>query len=493
MRRITWGVVAALAAMAVVAGAMIPFRSSLSEAMTALVLVLPVIIGVVVGGLWAGLVSVFAGFFVYVYFFVPPYLTTSIGSMQNWVALGVYLALTLPVAYVVDRMHAARSIERHQAVEIRQLLELSELLVEDRPLDVLLSTVVAAMFTSFDARQVAILLPGPDGLHVAASAGDAVDGDQLRRLVHSWERNPGSSADSGMIPLSAAGRPIGLLILDPMSGTEQDGEALHLFATQVALAVERVQLRDEAIRTRLAAQVDRLATMLVTAASHDLRTPLASIKASSSVLADEALDIGSDDARRLARLVDLQADRLAELVQDLLDMSRIRAGVLRPRCMDVALPDVVDSVLEELGPVLGAFVLECHIPADLPSVSVDPTLIERVLANLLANSARHAPKGSPITVAVRPTGPDAVELSVSDHGPGVSAERRADLFGLNARRDMDSGAGLGLIIARTFVEAHGQSIWVDGPPAGGARFCFTMATSPLVGGRNAVAADSRHR
>ena len=136
------------------------------------------------------MVSVFAGFFVYVYFFVPPYLTTSIGSTQNWVALGVYMALTLPVAYVVDRMHAARSIERRQAVEIRQLLELSELLVEDRPLDVLLSTVVAAMFTSFDARQVAILLPDADGLQVAASAGDPVDGDQLRGSVHSLGAEP---------------------------------------------------------------------------------------------------------------------------------------------------------------------------------------------------------------------------------------------------------------------------------------------------------------
>ena len=492
MRRIAWGILAALAAMAVVAGAMIPFRSSLSEAMTALVLVLPVIIGVVVGGLWAGLVSVFAGFFVYVYIFVPPYLTTSIGSSQNWVALGVYMALTLPVAYVVDRMHAARSIERRQAVEIRQLLELSELLVEDRPLDVLLSTVVAAMFTSFDARQVAILLPDADGLRVAASAGDPVDGGRLAGLVHRWERNPGSSDDAGTLTLSAAGRPIGLLVLDPTSGTEQDREALHLFSTQIALAVERVQLRDEAIRTRLAAQVDRLATMLVSAVSHDLRTPLASIKASSSVLADEGLDIGTEDARKLARLVDLQADRLAELVQDLLDMSRIRAGVLRPRYMDVALRDVVDSVLEELGPLLDAFVTEFEIPVGVPPVSVDPTLIERVLANLLTNAARHAPKGTAITIAVHQIGPDAVELSVSDRGQGVSAERRSDLFGLNARRDVDSGAGLGLIIARTFIEAHGQSIWLDGTPAGGARFCFTLATSPLVGGRHAVAADSRH-
>ena len=492
MRRTAWGILAALGAMAVVAGAMVPFRSSLSEDMTALVLVLPVIIGVVVGGLWAGVVSVFAGFFVYVYFFVPPYLTTSIGSTQNWVALGVYMAITLPVAFVVDRMHAARSVERRQAGELRQLLELSELLVEDRPLDLLLATVVAGMFTSFDARQVAILLPAGDGLEVVASAGDPVTSAQLRGLNASWIQDTGPSDDAGTITLSAAGRPIGLLVLGPPSGAAYDREALLLFSTQIALAVERVQLREEAIRTRLAAQVDRLATMLVTAVSHDLRTPLASIKASSSVLADDGLDIGSQDARTLAHLVDLQADRLAELVQDLLDMSRIRAGVLQPRWRDVDLPDLVDSVLEELGPVIAGFVIELDLPTGLPPVAVDPTLIERVLANLLANAARHAPKGTPITVAVRRTGPGAVEVSVSDRGPGVSAERRADLFGLSARRDIDSGAGLGLTIARTFVEAHGQSIWVDDSPTGGARFCFTLPTSAFVGGSYAVAADSRH-
>jgi two-component system sensor histidine kinase KdpD len=478
-------------ATAVFAGAMIPFRASLSVAMTALVLVVPVIIGVVVGGLWAGVVSVFVGFFVYVYFFVPPYLTTSIGSTQNWVALGVYVAITLPVAYVVDRMHEARSAERRQAVEIRQLLELSELLVEDRPLDVLLSTVVAAMFTSFDARQVAILLPGADGLDVAASAGDPLDDEQLRRFERSWNGRSGPSGDPLTFTLAAAGRPIGLLVLSA-PGRRHDPEALLLFSTQIALAVERVQLRDEAIRTRLAVQVDRLATMLVTAVSHDLRTPLASIKASSSVLADEALDLGTTDARKLAHLVDVQADRLAELVADLLDMSRIRAGVLEPRRLSVGLPDLVRSTITELAPALVGHATEVDIPPDLPNVSVDPTLIGRVLANLLTNAARHAPRGTTVTVTGRRAGRDAVELSVADHGHGVSPERRADLFGLNARRDTDSGAGLGLIIARTFVEAHGQTIRVEDSPAGGARFSFTLPTSPLVGGRAAVGTDSRH-
>jgi len=493
MKRIVWGILAALAGMAVVASVLVPFRSSLSVAMTALVLVVPVIIGVVVGGLWAGVVSVFAGFFVYVYFFVPPYLTTSIGSTQNWVALGVYMAITLPVAYVVDRMHVARSTERRRAVEIRQLLELSELLVEDRPLDVLLSTVVAAVFTSFDARQVAILLPVDDQLTVVASAGDPVGRDQLLDLRAQWLRGPDHPADRSVTTLVAAGGPVGLLVLGDTPEPGHDREALQLFATQIALAVERVQLREVAIRTRLDAQVDRLATMLVTAVSHDLRTPLASIKASSSVLADEALDIGSDDARRLAHLVDVQADRLAVLVQDLLDMGRIQAGVLEPHRMTVPLRELVGSVVTDLSGVLAADLVEVEVPDGLPPVDVDPTLIERVLANLVTNAARHAPPGTSVRIAARPYDDRRIELSVADRGPGVSAGRRSDLFGLNARRDDDSGAGLGLIIARTFVEAHGQTIWVDDAPGGGARFSLTLPAAVPVAGEVSGVADPRHR
>ena len=500
MRRILLGIGAAMCTMAVVAGAMIPFRSSLSEAMTALVLVVPVVTGVVVGGLWAGVVCVFTGFFVYVYFFVPPYLTTSIGSTQNWVALGVYVVITLPVAYVVERMRAARSSERRQAVEIRQLLELSELLMEDRPLGMLLSTIVAAMFTSFDASQVAILLPGPDRLQVVASAGEPVGAGQLARLVQAWEssgvgvvRPVEPQGEPLRLTLSAAGRPIGLLVLAADPPVEHDGEALLLFATQIALAVERVQLRDESIRTRLAEQVDRLATMLVTAVSHDLRTPLASIKASSSVLSDESLVIGTRDAHTLAHLIDDQADRLADLVQNLLDMSRIRAGVLQPRYRSVDLGELVGSVIAELGATLDDYTVDADLPAGLPTVTIDPALIERVLANLLANAARYAPRGTSITVTARRTGADTVEVTVADAGPGVSAERRADIFGLNARREADTGAGLGLIIARTFVEAHGHRIWVDDAPQGGARFSFTLSASPTIGKELTVVTDSRHR
>jgi two-component system, OmpR family, sensor histidine kinase KdpD len=149
MKRSVIGTVAALASMALLTSAMLPLRSHLSIATTALVLVVPVVVGVVIGGFSAGALSVIAGFLVYDFFFIPPYLTLWVGAPQNWAALGVYVVVMLPVARVVAGMNAARTRERRQALEIRQLFELSDLLVEDKPLDDLLSVIVTTLTEVF--------------------------------------------------------------------------------------------------------------------------------------------------------------------------------------------------------------------------------------------------------------------------------------------------------------------------------------------------------
>ena len=153
VKRTAAGTALALATMAVCTVAMLPLRGSLSIATTALVLVVPVVVGVVAGGFVAGVLSVVAGFLVYDFFFIPPYLTLWVGAPQNWAALGVYVAVMLPVARVVAGMNAARAKERRQGREIRQLFELSDLLVEDKPLEVLLSAIVTTIADVFGAHQ----------------------------------------------------------------------------------------------------------------------------------------------------------------------------------------------------------------------------------------------------------------------------------------------------------------------------------------------------
>lgn len=507
MRRNLRGTILALACTAALVGAMLPLRGSLSIATTALILVVPVVIGVVAGGFAVGVVSVLAGFLVYDFFFIPPYLTLWVGAPQNWTALGVYAIVMLPVARVVASMDAARSKELRQGKELRELFELSDLLVEDKPLDALLPTLVTALTEVFGARQVALFLPAreqkgePAGEHMemAASAGEPLSDTQLRSILPA----PGATASIGVRPwerdaltviaLSASGRPVGLLALSADAAGRHEREPLLLFANHIALAVERAQLREQALRTRVDAEMARVAKTLVAAVAHDLRAPLASLKASSSTLADPELEIGQDARRSLAATVDAKADQLADLVQNLLDMSRIQAGVLRPRRTVASLNAFVAGVLSDIPPSWEGHEIQAEIPDGMPPIDADLVLMSRVLANLVDNAIRHSPAGARVTVRAELCADRrAVELSVTDSGPGVPVTRREEIFGLFPRREHDAGAGLGLTIARTFVEAHGQRIWVEDAPGAGARFCFTLPVAAEIAEEPRLAASSHH-
>jgi two-component system, OmpR family, sensor histidine kinase KdpD len=131
-------------------------------------------------------------------------------------------------------------------------------------------------------------------------------------------------------------------------------------------------------------------------------------------------------------------------------------------------------VVGDLAPALRGHEVRLELPDQLPLVDVDRTLVARVLTNLVENAIRHGPKGTPITVTAATESPETVLVSVADRGPGVSPDRRDEVFAMLARRDADAGAGIGLTIARTFVEAHGQRIWVEDAPGGGALFRFTL-------------------
>jgi two-component system, OmpR family, sensor histidine kinase KdpD len=503
MRRNLRGTILALACTAALVGAMLPLRGSLSTATTALILVVPVVIGVVTGGFAVGIVSVLAGFLVYDFFFIPPYLTLWVGAPQNWTALGVYAIVMVPVARVVASMDASRSKELRQGKELRELFELSDLLVEDKPLDTLLPALVTALTEVFGARQVVLFLPARDRagetMEMAASAGEPLSDAQVRGVLPA----PGAPASIGagprerdaltVIALSASGRPVGLLALSADAAARHEREPLLLFANHIALAVERAQLREQALRTRVDAEMARVAKTLVAAVAHDLRSPLASLKASSSTLADPELEISADARRSLAATVDAKADHLADLVQNLLDMSRIQAGVLRPRRTVAALNAFVSGVLGDGPPSWQGHEIKAEIPDGMPPIDADLVLMSRVLANLIDNAVRHSPAGAPVTVRAKLC-PDrrAVELAVTDSGPGVPVSRREEIFGLFPRREHDAGAGLGLTIARTFVEAHGQRIWVEDAPGAGARFCFTLPVAAEITEEPRLAASSHH-
>ncbi len=173
-------------------------------------------------------------------------------------------------------------------------------------------------------------------------------------------------------------------------------------------------------------------------------------------------------------------------------MSRIQAGVLQPRRSVTSVAALVSGVVSDLGPALGGRHVTAALNPGLPPVDVDQMLISRVLANLLENAVRHSPPDMPVVIAARLLGPCQVEISVTDSGPGVRPDQRDEIFGMFARRAGDAGAGLGLAIAKTFIEAHGERIWVEAAPGGGARFCCTLPVAVVLPEEVRLAARADH-
>ena len=277
-----------------------------------------------------------------------------------------------------------------------------------------------------------------------------------------------------------SGRPVGLLAVRGLPIAGADRELLGTFVNDLALALERTQLREQAVKAELLEEVDRLRRSLVSAVSHDLRTPLATIKLSASNLIDPNVTFSQKDSRELLGLIDLQADRLDRLVSNLLDMTRIQAGALELRREPAAVGDLVSEALATLGASVGPSRIRWMAPTGLPLVDVDHVLIRQVLANLIDNAARHGPEDADITVTAARDGNGHVRVSVTDRGPGVPPDERSSIFQLYNPREAGGRAGLGLAIAKAFVEAHGEAIWVEGNAGSGARFVFSLPATSLT-------------
>lgn len=238
---------------------------------------------------------------------------------------------------------------------------------------------------------------------------------------------------------------------------------------------ERSRLAEEALRVAVLERVDEQRAALLRSVSHDLRTPLATIKA---VVSDLLGDAPYDPATRteLLGLVGEEAERLDRLVANLLSLSRIEAGALRPDRQAVALEELVADTVKRMGRAFARRRVQIELPA-LPIVSGDYTQLSQVVSNLLQNAARHAPAGTTIRIGGRDAR-EFVEVWVDDEGAGVIASDRQRIFEAFRRGEGSSSSGIGLAICRAIVEAHGGTIAVSDAPFGGARFRFRLPVSP---------------
>ncbi|HEV3186504.1 MAG TPA: ATP-binding protein [Acidimicrobiales bacterium] len=459
--------------------ALLPFRSHVSVSTTALVLVIPVVVGAVLGGFTAGAASVVAGFLIYDWMFVPPYKTLSVGTTQNWTALVVYVVVMLLVARIVGSLDSARTETVRGREVMRRVSEVSELLVGDQPVDELLRTIVSTAQKVFNVPGVSLLELEEGRLVVVASAGAPLSDEELRHLdPHSGVpirvgTTPSVRGELRTVALSSSGRAVGILAMRGAPTEETDRAVLNTFANDAALALERAQLREQALRSKLLEESDRFRRGLLGAVSHDLRTPLATIKVASSTLSRGAQQLSADDTKELHGLIEVEADRLTRLVTNLLDMTRIEAGVLTLHRVTTSVAEIVKDALSAMGASLNDQRLEVRVPDSLPDVDVDQVLMGQALVNLLDNAVRHAPPHSVITVMSEVRDRQVV-LTVADQGPGVPEGDRETIFDRFTQLSTAGRAGLGLTIVKTFVEAHGEHVWYEEVPAGGARFVISL-------------------
>jgi two-component system sensor histidine kinase KdpD len=472
---------------------MLPLRAHMSVTIPALAFVLPALVGVSVGGSLPGAIGALAGFLAYDYFFLPPYDTLTVRSSQNWIALVVYVAVVLVVAQVVARLRDAREEALRRTDEARRLFELSRALIGDLSQSEMLSHIVATVQEAFSPRWTAIVLPeqadgtaqGP--LRVAASAGHPLGRDEVSSLTSNVGQTRSLGLSEGDAPhrvsvaMVVAQRPVGMLVLQdaPLAGSERG--LLGTFANQAALAVDRARLRDHAVRARLLEEIDTWHRALMGAVSHDLRTPLASIKTAVSSLRQPDARLESEDRSELLELIEQQTDRLSRLVTNLLDMTRIDSGALELRPTTIAFDELIDEALGSLGDMVPRDRLAIEAPADLPLLRIDHVLVSQVLANVVENAVRHSPAEGLVHIrAHEVAGQRKVEIAVADDGPGIPPDERERVFEMFSQNGGGGRAGLGLAIAKAFVEAHGGRIWVDPARAPGTRLVFTVPVAAAV-------------
>jgi two-component system sensor histidine kinase KdpD len=249
---------------------------------------------------------------------------------------------------------------------------------------------------------------------------------------------------------------------------------LNAFVAQLAVALTGRELRAEAAAAVVVAEADALRTALLQAVSHDLRTPLASIKASASTLLADDLDLDADTVRQLHETIEEEVDRLTELVNNLLAMSRLHSGSVEPLFTEVGPEEIVGRVLVSLGD--RASQVEVAVPDSLPRLRADPALLERAVANVVDNALSYAAGGTPVRVEGALVG-ERVVLRVIDRGPGIAQGDRERVF-QPFQRLGDSGSrtgvGLGLAVARGFTEAAHGELQVEDTPGGGTTMTFSF-------------------
>lgn len=451
-------------------------------------------------------------FLSYDYFFIPPQHLLTVDDPTEWLSLFALLATSLVLgnltAVVRARAHEAEESQTRTDILYR-LAQLIATSANEQEMYEALTRLVVTVFAPSGVHVCALLLPDETGslqiTHFWSAQGhetcDVSAPTPATRAQHTILRAPLKTTRGVVGALLLSGDPP-ITLLAPDRAPEyaqalaagREGRASQqaaLFATfcdQIALAIDRATLAQEAMHTAALRESDRLKDALLGSVTHELRTPLASIKAATSGLLQDDVAWTAQERRELLDSIDSSADRLNHLVGNLLDLSRLEAGVAQPEMDWRLMSDVVASTLDhlELSGQLRQHTIRVDEPDDLPLVRMDQEQIQQVLTNLLENALKYSPNGSEICIQARAQA-DWLEVAVIDQGIGIPPQEITAIFNKFYRVKQARlpwtlarppiGTGLGLAICAAIVQAHGGRIWAESVPGHGATLTFTLPIS----------------
>jgi two-component system sensor histidine kinase KdpD len=440
-RRVELGLAMAVVAPPVLTAILAQFRSDLGLTSVFLLFLLLVVVTSAVGGLWPALVGALEASLLVNWYFVPPLYTLTIGEPENVLAVAVFLVIAVVVSTLVS-LGARRAAEGARA---RAEAEVLARLVGAPPV----SSVLESLRRVLSLEGAAVLHRSESGWVIEVASGD--------RVPESPEASSTTMELDDVHTLALAGSPI----------RSEDQRVLEAFVRELRASVELWELEAEAETAGALSAANELRTALLSAVSHDLRTPIAAIKASVTSLLQQDVEWTPEARQEFLETIDEETDRLNALIGNLLDMSRLQTGALEITTAPVGLDEVLPAALNSLSVPAGAVSLD--VPETLPRVLADRGLLERALANVIANAVRYSPPGAPprVTAGVVDT---MVDVRVVDRGPGVPLPERERLFTPFQRfgdSGHDEGVGLGLAVAKGFVEAMGGEIEMEDTPGGG--------------------------
>ena len=445
------------------ASALALITNDLGPASAVAIYMLAVTIAAVLGGLWGGVIAaLFATVAAPV--IQDPDRTFRFTDTRDIVSAVVFLAIAIVVGLVVGNAAEERDRAAKRERDARLLGFLSSKLLSGEVPDRVLDEFVGILLEPFGLAscQVAVTLDGTE--------------------IHARADRPGepTGGPTHVVPIVVANIPLGTLIAERPAGrrplTRDEQQLLEAATRQAAVALDRARLDARARLAQVDAETNQLRAAMFSSVTHDLRTPLASIKAGVTSLLDPAVRHDLAQERDLLTTILEETDRLNRLVGNILDLARVRAGALIPRRMPVAVDEIAEAVVARMRGRVGDVAIELQFPPDLPEVPADPVQIDQVLTNLLENAARHAPGTSTVRVHVS-RGDRAVRIRVADQGHGIPPEEREKVFEAFYRgreAPESSGSGLGLAIARAIVTAHGGRIWVEETAGGGTAVVFDI-------------------